>query len=394
MCVPVLKRLTAPDLGLPDVRSRVMALTTARSHFDREGIPSFGYREYCHLEPGHSEYGEKLAQALSPNASVDAAETEAYLGVNFANMVRDYGLLEARRIYSDSGRQAFYPVNFMANVLRAESPDLVVSTNSPRSERAVISAARQLGIPSICLVDLFAIHESKWIAVPGFADRVCVLSSAVKARFLAAGRADTEVIVTGNPAFDRLAQRATPEEILAWRVTRGWCGKPMVLWVSQPEPKSHPFSEKLGDPLLPARVDEAMAEFARRNPAACVAVRLHPSETRRVQEFRLPNFIVSSRDDDLTMSLQAADVVLVTSSTVGMEAILMGRPVVAYSGSVFSADAPYAAMGLATGVDTIGEISTALFKAIELGPASLDSVFQPGTATASVVDQIRQLLPS
>ena len=74
----------------------------------------------------------------------------------------------------------------------------------PRAERAAIEAAGELSIPSVCLVDLFAVDEKRWIGRPGYADRVCVLNEGVRQMLLAEGRTPDEVVVTGNPAFDGL----------------------------------------------------------------------------------------------------------------------------------------------------------------------------------------------
>ena len=62
--------------------------------------------------------------------------------------------------------------------------------------------AGKLNIPSVCIVDLFAVKEVAWVGEPGYADKVCVLSEFVKNTLMRAGRNDKDIIVTGNPAFE------------------------------------------------------------------------------------------------------------------------------------------------------------------------------------------------
>ena len=177
----------------------------------------------------------------------------------------------------------------MRRVIKRLAPGLVVATSSPRAERAAILAAAQVGIPSICVVDLFALQEVQWIGQFGFGTRVCVLNESVREMFLARGRRPEEVVVTGNPAFDRLK---APETVLAGfnlRQARGWNdGKKIVLWASTIEPERHPFNGLLGDPNLPRLVETQLREIVASDTNLRLVVRYHPNERvvfKRVSEF-------------------------------------------------------------------------------------------------------------
>jgi len=60
-----------------------------------------------------------------------------------------------------------------------------------------------------------------------------VLSAGVKDNLVRAGISADRVAVTGNPAFDVLSQPAAVAEGRAWRATRGWQHKHVVLWAGQ-----------------------------------------------------------------------------------------------------------------------------------------------------------------
>src|SRR6185369_5486111 len=175
-------------------------------------------------------------------------------------------------------RQAFLPVRTMTRVLQRVQPDLVVVTNSPRAERAAVIAAAQLGIPSVCLVDLFAVDEVRWIGAPDYARRVCVLNEGVREFLLAAGRRPEQVVVTGNPAFDTLRDPSNAQQGLELRRRHGWNDQRVVLWPSQSEPAIHPFDGTPGDPQLPDRVLARLAGWVARNRDAVLCVRPRAGE--------------------------------------------------------------------------------------------------------------------
>jgi hypothetical protein len=160
---------------------RFLALTTASAHLEQLGIPWLGFKD---LPGADSEvvqsYGEMLANELPAGGSVARSESVAYLGLSYADLVARVGVAEAAARYRARGRQSFLPVRLMRETIDAWGCTLVVATNSPRAERAAIEAAGAAGIPSLCLVDSFAMQEVEWIGKAGFADRVCVLNVPTK----------------------------------------------------------------------------------------------------------------------------------------------------------------------------------------------------------------------
>ncbi len=342
---------------------RFLAMTTAAAHLQRLRIPCLGFADL----PGATDdevlrYGETLADELPPGGPVSRAESVAYLGLSFADLVHRLGAAEAASRYRDRGRQAFLPVRLMRAVIDAWQCRLVVATNSPRAERAAIAAAGSAGIRSLCLVDSFAMQEVEWIGVPGFADRVCVLNEQVREMFLARGRRAEEVWVTGNPAFDGLLSSQTIDAGERLREQRGWDdGLVTILWASQIEPEQHTFRpERIGDPSLPRRVEQYLRSFVVDHPGFRLVVRYHPSE--RETFVSQPRVEPSERSEDLGALLHAVDVVVVTASTVGMQASMIGRPVVSVDTSVFTADAPYSRMGISVGVDSVQALGSELTK--------------------------------
>ncbi len=367
-----------------------IALTTARTAIDKLGISSIGFANLPEaVDVDALRLGRELAANLPIGGPVSIEETVAYLGASFRDLVDEYGVAEARRRYSKSGRQAFLPVATMRRVIQRIEPDLVIATNSPRAERAAILAAGQLGIPSVCVVDLFALQEVQWIGQPGYATRVCVLNESVRSMFLAHGRKPEEVVVTGNPAFDRLTAPSTVKAGAEMRQSRGWNdGKKTVLWASQIEPERHPFTDLSGDPSLPRRVESHLRDIVAADKNLRLVVRYHPSERVVFEPGVRVEF--SPVSEPISTLLHAVDAVVVTASTVGLEAALAGRPVVSIDNSIFTPDTQYAALGVSRGVTDLQDLRIALDEAL----AGRGLVFTQGQTGRTATQEILQVIDS
>lgn len=375
----------------------LLALTTAAAKAEQAGEPYIGYKDLMHLAaPNAQAFGNQLCPDLDDNGPVSREETLAYHGANFAELVEVSDLEAAWQQWEESARQAFLPINFMRRVLTEYKPDVVIATNSPRTERAAITAAKQLGIPSLCMVDMFAMQEIKWIGEPAFADRVTVLNEAVRRMFIAYGRDPDDVVVTGNPAFDVINMPSTIATGRALSKARTWDdGRLTILWASTVEPQRHPFTGEPGDPDLPRRVEKKLREIVRQDLNLRLVIRYHPSEN--VKFVPEQNIEFSPITEPLHSVLHAVDLVVVTASTVGLEAWLAKRPVLSIDGSIFTADAPFAKMGIAQRVPSIEKLADLLQdlagKQIafplsgQLSPPSL-----LGTAKDAVVMEIEKIL--
>lgn len=338
----------------------VLGLTTAASYLKEQGINSIGFNDL--LEPSNREayeMGCRLSQALGRGGPISKEETIAYLGLSYQDLIGRVGEEAAASEYSEKGRQAFLPIGVMKRAIDRFNPDVMFATNSPRAEQAAILAAGECGIPSVCAVDLFALQEVQWIGKPGYATRVCVLNEAVRAMFLARGRCEDEIVVTGNPAFDRLHLAEVRTEGARLRHERGWDdGLVTLLWASQVEPEQHPFAPRQGNPALPRKIEAVLRRFVQETPGFRLVVRYHPSEKVEFVEQR--GVIFSPSAENLHALLHAVDGVVVLSSTVGLEASLIGKSVVSVDCSIFTKDAPYSKMGISYGVPNPEDLPAAI----------------------------------
>lgn len=387
MCAPIYKRLT--ELGY---FVTFVALTTAKAYLENLNIPSIGYADMEEAnEPDAIRWGLELTREWSDDGIVSLKETIAYHGANFRDLVDEYGEITARQRYADAGRHAFLPITTMLRVIKRFSPHLLLATNSPRSERAAIIAAGQLGIPSVCLVDLFAREEVKWIGQSGFATRVCVLNESVRDMFLLYGRKEFEIVVTGNPAFDQLCSKDTAQAGTKLRSDRGWNdGKKVILWASQIEPIKHPFNNLIGDPTLPRNVEAHLRDIVTSNQNLRLVVRYHPSE--RVNFVETDRVEFSPVSESISALLFAVDVVVVTASTVGLEAFIMGRPVISIDLSVFTQDNQYSSIGVSEGVNDLNDLFGVLQKVLSNQESNFKSNNIIKSSTQEIINVINSIL--
>jgi hypothetical protein len=383
MVLPVAREVQRRGLGRPVI----LGLTSARADVIAAGFECLGFADFATPEDVQDlAHGEQLARGLESQAT-GLRESMAYLGLSYADLVRDHGKEAAAAMYAAHGRYVFLPVHMLERIVRATGAAAVVTTSAPRAERAAILAARRCGVPSLCMVDLFAAYEIEWLKDPGFADRVCVLNERVRDKLVTAGRDAGDVVVTGNPAFDRIADPAVRAAGSALRKERGWDGQKVVLWASQVEPESHPSNPGRGDPALPERIADALRAMLPAHPDLELVIRPHPSQPPAAVPAQ-PREWLSPRSEDLHTLLHACDVVAVLTSTVGIEASLAGKHVIQVLGSLYSPDAPYLAYGIADQAVPLEQLPHAVLSAQRNAKAAAD--LPP--ATGRVVDELAVLL--
>ncbi len=373
--LPVVERLRARG-----DRVELLALTTAASVCAARGIAHRRFADFAEIQDARSRvHGERLAGDQPANAAVPRAETVAYLGANYRDLEDAIGADAAATRFAGEGRQCFLPVASLTAILRSLRPDVVLATSAPRAERAAVIAARSLGIPTVVVVDLFGMWED-WLVDAAYGDAVCVLSTSVKERLVAAGRPAMHITVTGNPAFDRLGDPTLRLRGLELRAARGWSDHRVVTWASQPEPD---------DPRLPRRIEEQLIAALPSHPDWQLVLRPHPSDSH-APPAAADRLAISTREDDLHTLLAASDAVVTMTSTVGLEAVIAGKPLVTWDRSQNTRYCPYSEMGLSRGVTELSALPSAIAEALAGGipKPSLPPVGGSGERVVAVIDRV------
>ncbi len=363
MCLPVLRALRSAQ---PACETVLLALTTAFAVARNAGESPLGYRDFVDGPDGDRAlaYGHELLAGHPQHPQVAPEESAAYLGFNFLDWVDAHGEVSAWQRWHASGRQGFLPVQFFAKLLRRIQPDVVVTTNSPRSEQAAIEAAAGLGIPSLSMVDLFALPGDPYLQRRVHANLITVLVEFSRANLRAAGVDPGRIAVTGNPALDSLALPSAIEEGWRWRESRGWRRDAnVVLWAGHKEPADAQPVAWAGTGLA-AAVQQRLMQWVEADNRAHLAVRYHPNEWNQfVPPPSHPRVHWSQPDRELLQPvLMAADTVVVQATTVGMQAHAAGKRLLclAFSPLVRRTGIDYGALGLGGSVASLDALVPAL----------------------------------
>ena len=391
MVAPVVRRLQS--MG---VECHVLALTTGYRKAEQLGLRPLGYRDFQHLVPSLSHvlaWGQQLYPG-NQHPDVSEAESLLYLGINYAQWVADHGEVQAAQMYATHGRRGFYPLDFMRTILKSIKPDIVVTTNSPRSEQAAVEAAIGLSIPTLSMVDLFLGPTDLFCQRRLHADKLTVISDEVGQVLQSVGIAPSRVITTGNPAFDTLTSAAVQQQARDLRQELGWEGLKIVMFAGHIE-DSHGTPPNWYGRLFCIEVESRLRDWVSERDDRALIVRYHPSESHLYPW--LPQHPRMHRSDPslepLHPVLLASDIVVVQTSTVGLEASLGGCGVLClkFAPSVQATSYNYADLGLATPIDSFDHLISTLSSEIPVRRVDPAQYFV-GRASEEVCAQILELM--
>lgn len=369
MVVPVLRALK----DYSAVQCETLALTTAGPLFKRENLPYKGFKDFVREgDEASLAWGREAARDMHmPGSGIEEDESIAYLGLSYGDMVTRLGAQEAARQWEQDKRQAFMPLTVMERVFDDFKPDMVITTNSPRSERAAVEIAKQRGIPSLSMVDLFGYVDFHVLD----ADYLTALNEIARHNLLKGGvRIPPEhIFVTGNPAFDPVFEYRGPVNN-EWRAAHypHIRTKHALLWADVPgyfEPGSHALHVRDRDEVLldlDRMLHACMAEDC------ALLVRPHPSQDVAMFKDWLAahtGHAFYAGDVALYPLLSAVDVVAAYNSTVTVEALLMGRKVMQPKYQPGESDMPLGPWDLAWQADAPELLQTTLHEALHDAPA-------------------------
>lgn len=368
-----------------DYDVNMIGFTTAYRTLKRANLPVKSI-EALLIEEEDRDYIDEVQKFLPSDIHPDVSnkETEAYFALGFRDLCEQFGRDEAIKRTKRLGRKAFEPVLSMERYLRNTKPDVVITTTSPRFELAMLKAARNLGIPSVAIGDWFLVQEREWILNGKYADHLCVLTQSMVGQFLEEGLKGTTLHATGNPAFDALVvPGGKRQRRIDLRNKMRVEGKTVILWPAAGS------DEAMGGQKFatPEEVVEVMEAVCCTNSDYSYVMRPHPNHPFEMPDNAM-NGIISPPGLSAEDALLMADLVCVEVSTMGLQAALIGKPVICVG---FADYVNYPKYGLATAAETLEEMATILIEKSYSEPTDLD--MPPlGTATENVLKVIETVL--
>lgn len=329
------------------VEQLVVALTTARSLFNQEGIPYISFRDLALTNLEAQEIGKKLTGSQYQHPEVPIEESIAYMGLSYLDLVHEHGEQEAAKLFAENGRKAFLPKRTFQKLFEEQKPDLVIATNSPRAEKASFEAALQLQIPSICIADLFTESDLRgFLSTPGYGSKICVINDFAKEVLISAGRPQDEIVITGNPAFDSLMDAEYIHAAELYKKENNLTNQTTVLWARSALPE---------DVALADEVEQKLINYALDHSGMTLIIRAHPNEPPRIIP-KAPNIILNTKDDALAKVLHASDIVCTLYSTVAVEAFLVGKKVIQMTNTELAKSFDCVKAGIADGASSVEEL--------------------------------------
>ena len=186
---------------------KIFALTSAIEQCKKQKIPFESYKDYISdidIEKYKKKYKYQILE--NHNDDYDILDTIAYVGKNLEEIERLWGYKNSIIKYNIKKRHSFFPFDFMKNVIKKNNPDLLIATNSPKSEYASVVAAKSLGIKTIQIDDL---NGDSFM--PFVSDFICANTKYSIPEIVSKGVDPKKIIVTGNPYFDLIYQNKIKE---------------------------------------------------------------------------------------------------------------------------------------------------------------------------------------
>ncbi|MGI9316184.1 MAG: hypothetical protein ACR2QW_02530, partial [bacterium] len=340
--IPVLK-----ELNRRGITTQFLALTSAGPQAKRAGLSYKSFVDFKHLVDSQKagQLGSKLAAKMhNPKIGISFDETVYYLGINLLENIETLGEDRAMEVLDLVGRHSFMAVEFLKKVITEEQCTHILTTNSPRSEKASLVAAQQLGLTSFKVEDLYGVpilYDSltRKMGVDNYNQTTgrfkmtptqsCFLCDYARDYFISVqdkwdmvGIDHANSRVTGQPVFDAI------DEIIDSRpdstIFPNRPDLPTVTWVH--ENGHHDENEVI-----------AMLEqcFRSRGQAFNLVLKIRPNvEPRQIIDVirrfddSLANFKVIHTEMDPNELIWNSAVVIGQVSTMLTQAAYMGRPVI------------------------------------------------------------------
>lgn len=342
--VNIVKEIYHPIKNLTGAEVTVLALTTAPEVLSRNDIPYIKISDIIRNLKDYEkimELGYSLAKIYHDDKSgISLKDTAAYYGSGFFDLMKRYGEEEAIARFEKGDRKSFLPIWLMEELFKIIKPDLVITTTSPRFEKASGIAAANMKIPNIRINDLPVMDPLDYDCT------LCVMNQwASEYAQKKAGISEKHIVITGQPAIEATL-KVDSNVIDRKKVEFGLNDKykHCVVFFSQNGIDQTLFYEELN-------------RAAKKMKNVLFVIKLHPNQSPLEYDNRYEEN-VKICNDTAAIYLNIADLAITTFSTTGLEAALLGKPLLVIDRKDNNSGMDYVEMGIAEELLTYSELST------------------------------------
>ena len=305
-----------------NIKIVILALTKAQEFLEEKKVEYMTLKKYNKIigDANYINLGKKIIRKLGENY-VDE-ESILYYFHGTIDLIKEFGENKVIEGYKKFGRRVFLPLSFIEKVIEYEKPDLVLTTNSPRTEKAALIVANKKGIPTISIEDLLGVFnkENKKIEKffnselykESFGNTICVLSEIAKKNI--EKRTKGNVFISGNPNFDTIFEHNQSNYFSDTSKT--------LCYLSQSTEDNLKIFKILLESLETKIIDRLI-------------IKLHPNE-KKEKYYKLNSKYnnIAEFEENLYLAILKSDIVLTEYSTAGIEAILLGKHVISKKNNI------------------------------------------------------------
>ena len=395
--------------------SDILALTGAKLVTDFLKIKSFGYKDFVEDKDKKKVkyYGAKLLKEnYNPESGIEEEESLYYLGINWLDNIEKFGEEKTERLYKKIKRHSFLPVNFFEKILKKNNYDLLVVTNSPKSERAAVLAANKLKIKSIRIEDLFFDDDlqneiimklgsdykssiGSYVASPSKIFVMCNYTKDLykfKKKALLLNSKESDIIVTGQPILDRLCSKSI--NYINKKKDKS-SAKKCVLW-------AHSNGLPDNDEVLEL-ISLWLKNFS--SKSLYLAIKLHPDFSSTDKQYIDKTFSQFSQNYffvkpnlSIDEAIKSSKVLIAQESTTMLEALFLRKPSVCLDPKNIRKDIPYLKCNICERASTSQELNELIIRSNDIDKNRFENIKKkmgfPLNASERIFSELKKLISS
>lgn len=321
------------------------------------------------------KYGKLLYEDMVKNQQkiFDIEETIAYLGLSFIDYVDSIGDFKtAYNQYKKLGRSNLLPLTLIKRIFKLISPDMLVTTNSPRAERAAIQYALSVNIPSLQITDLFCNYER----YPLNATAICVVNKVAQNNLIHDYSINSSKIhITGSPDFDKfihLRKKLSHNKIITLKNKLGLKEKEKYLFWNDQKTIITGTSKSIFERNIKTTLENLNSLNKITNQLGYkLIVKSHSSQNQEdFLNWCEENHAVFASNTQLIDYLSVSDIVMGISSTILINAYNLGKPIVLLNQTQEESFLPISNYKGVREIKNLSQLSEAIDQLIKIGDVS------------------------
>ena len=278
---------------------------------------------------------------LTVESSKNIKEAKKSFGIKYRELLKtgEFDMEKLRYLFLMYFPEMIRYIEIINSMLSIEKPKLLVVMNEITTiGNIAVHIAKGKGIKTAWIQHGTVGDASNF--TPSCVDMLAVWGDAPKHAFIKKGVPEERIIITGSPQFDDLALRNIDfkeKELINLGVKPD---KKVIVLATQSIPNIE-------------QITEALSRAVKEIPKTQLVIKTHPSEylTKKYLEIagkHLDNTVLTK--EYLYPLLNRCDLLVISSSTVGMEAMILGKPVITVNFTGKPDLMPYAEEKAAVGV--------------------------------------------